>query len=104
VGIRALREWDAVIERWLQNYVTASYDAMKINPSPAESVDSVLDFVHGFDCAAERAHWGTISVRGYGGSDSNGEFQLMSMLKVTKWIVLGFYCGGQNWEDTLSEH
>jgi antitoxin ParD1/3/4 len=31
-GLRALREQDAAIERWLNTEVTATYDSMKANP------------------------------------------------------------------------
>jgi len=41
-GIRALRERDEVIERWLNNAVSASYDAMKSDPSRAVTVDSAF--------------------------------------------------------------
>ncbi|KAB2706092.1 antitoxin ParD1/3/4 [Ochrobactrum sp. RC6B] len=44
-GIRALRERDAAIERWLKNDVAASYDAMTSDPSRAVSVDSALDSI-----------------------------------------------------------
>ncbi len=41
-GIRALRERDEMIERWLHNEIAASYDAMKSDPSGAVSVDSAF--------------------------------------------------------------
>ncbi|MBK0022852.1 type II toxin-antitoxin system ParD family antitoxin [Ochrobactrum sp. S46] len=41
-GIRALRERDEVIERWLNNAVSTSYDAMKSDPSRAVTVDSAF--------------------------------------------------------------
>ncbi|MEJ5083351.1 MULTISPECIES: type II toxin-antitoxin system ParD family antitoxin [unclassified Ochrobactrum] len=41
-GIRALRERDDVIERWLNNEVVASYDAMKSDPSRAITIDSAF--------------------------------------------------------------
>ena len=41
-GIRALREPDEMIERWLHKEIAASYDAMKFDPSRAVSVDSAF--------------------------------------------------------------
>ena len=41
-GIRALRERDEVIERWLHNEVAGSYDAMKSDPARAITVDSAF--------------------------------------------------------------
>lgn len=41
-GIRALRERDEVIERWLHNEVGGSFDAMKSDPSRAVTVDSAF--------------------------------------------------------------
>ena len=36
-GLRALKERDAAVERWLRTEVAATYDAMKANPSRAVS-------------------------------------------------------------------
>ncbi|WP_433850566.1 type II toxin-antitoxin system ParD family antitoxin [Brucella pseudogrignonensis] len=41
-GLRALRERDEVIERWLHNEVAGSYDAMKSDPARAITVDSAF--------------------------------------------------------------
>lgn len=41
-GLRALRERDDAVERWLNNGVAASYDAMKSDPSRAVSVDAAF--------------------------------------------------------------
>lgn len=45
-GIRALIERDEVIERWLHNAVSASFDAMKSDPRRAVSVDSAFASVN----------------------------------------------------------
>lgn len=41
-GIRALKERDAAVERWLYEAVAPTYDAMKADPSRAVSVDSAF--------------------------------------------------------------
>ena len=41
-GIRALKERDEAIERWLREEVAPTYDAMKANPSRALSSASVF--------------------------------------------------------------
>ena len=44
-GIRALKERDAAIERWLLEEVAPVHDAMKADPSRAVSVDSAFSDV-----------------------------------------------------------
>lgn len=41
-GLRALRERDEVVERWLRSEVAASYDAMKAEPGRGVSVDAAF--------------------------------------------------------------
>lgn len=41
-GLRALKERDEAVERWLQEEVAARYDAMKADPSQAISVDAAF--------------------------------------------------------------
>lgn len=41
-GLRALKERDEAVERWLHGEVAASYDAMKADPSRAVSVDDAF--------------------------------------------------------------
>lgn len=40
-GLRALLARDRAIEQWLQTDVAAAYDALKVDPSRAVSVDGV---------------------------------------------------------------
>ncbi len=47
-GLRALKERDDAVERWLNGEVTATYDAMKADPARGISVDDAF--------AAVRAH------------------------------------------------
>lgn len=42
-GLRALRERDDAVERWLRGEVAASYDAMKADPSRGLSIDTAFD-------------------------------------------------------------
>lgn len=41
-GLRALQERDAAVERWLNEEVASTYDAMKTSPERGHSVDSVF--------------------------------------------------------------
>lgn len=41
-GLRALRERDAAVERWLLNEVVPAYDAMQADPARARTVDDVF--------------------------------------------------------------
>lgn len=41
-GLRALKERDEAIERWLQNQVAARFDAMKADPARAISIDDAF--------------------------------------------------------------
>ena len=41
-GIRALKERDEAIERWLQNQVASSFDAMKADPARGVSIDDAF--------------------------------------------------------------
>ncbi|MPT47884.1 MAG: type II toxin-antitoxin system ParD family antitoxin [Sphingobium sp.] len=41
-GLRALKERDEAVERWLSGEVAMSYDAMKADPSRAISVDDAF--------------------------------------------------------------
>lgn len=41
-GLRALQERDAAVERWLQDEVAPTYDAMKANPGRQLSAKSVF--------------------------------------------------------------
>ncbi len=41
-GLRALRERDEAVERWLRGEIAASYDAMKADPTRAVSVDAAF--------------------------------------------------------------
>lgn len=47
-GLRALKERDDAVERWLNSEVAATYDAMKADPARGVSVDDAF--------AAVRAH------------------------------------------------
>lgn len=40
-GLRALRERDAAVERWLHDEVAPVYDAMQTDPARAHSADQV---------------------------------------------------------------
>lgn len=51
-GLRALRERDEAVERWLNGEVAASYDAMKADPARGISVDAAFASVR--DRHAER--------------------------------------------------
>lgn len=44
-GLRALRERDDAVERWLNGEVAASYDATKVDPTRTISVDDAFDAV-----------------------------------------------------------
>lgn len=44
-GLRALRERDEAVERWLREDVAPVYDAMSRDPSRALSADAVFDDV-----------------------------------------------------------
>ena len=44
-GLRALRERDEAVERWLRDEVAASYDAMKAEPGRGLSVDAAFKAV-----------------------------------------------------------
>lgn len=44
-GLRALRERDAAVERWLTEEVAPAYDRLKEDPSRALSAQSVFDEV-----------------------------------------------------------
>lgn len=41
-GLRALKERDEAVERWLNGEVAATYDAMKADPSRGVSVDTAF--------------------------------------------------------------
>lgn len=41
-GIRALKERDGAVDRWLREEVVPTYDVMKADPSRAVSVDSAF--------------------------------------------------------------
>jgi len=41
-GLRALKERDAAVERWLNSEVVSTYDAMKADPARAVSADAVF--------------------------------------------------------------
>lgn len=41
-GLRALKERDEAVERWLNGEVAASYDAMKADPSRAIAIDDAF--------------------------------------------------------------
>jgi antitoxin ParD1/3/4 len=41
-GLRALQDQEIAVERWLQEEVAATYDAMKANPGRAITADNVL--------------------------------------------------------------
>lgn len=51
-GLRALRERDDAVERWLNGEVAASYDAMKADPGRGVSADSAFASIR--DRHAER--------------------------------------------------
>lgn len=42
-GLRALQERDAAVERWLQNEVASTYDAVQSGKTELQSADSVFD-------------------------------------------------------------
>jgi antitoxin ParD1/3/4 len=44
-GLRALRERDAAVERWLNEEVAPAYDRLKSDPTRALSASSVFDEV-----------------------------------------------------------
>lgn len=41
-GLRALKERDAAVDRWLREEVAPVYDAMQADPSRAQSLESVF--------------------------------------------------------------
>ena len=41
-GLRALQERDAAVERWLQNEVVPTFDAMKVHPNQAIAAEDVF--------------------------------------------------------------
>ncbi len=41
-GLRALKERDDAVERWLRDEVAARYDAMKVNPDSAIPVETAF--------------------------------------------------------------
>ena len=45
-GLRALRERDAAIERWLREDAVRTYDAWKADPAAVTPVDEVFQQVH----------------------------------------------------------
>jgi antitoxin ParD1/3/4 len=53
-GLRALRERDAAVERWLLNEVAPSYDAMKADPSRAISIETVFSELRNRDPGATK--------------------------------------------------
>jgi len=44
-GLRALRERDTAVERWLRNEVAAAYDAMQREPGRAIPASDVFDAI-----------------------------------------------------------
>lgn len=44
-GIRALKERDAAVDRWLREEVAPAYDAMKADPSRAIPIENAFDDV-----------------------------------------------------------
>lgn len=55
-GLRALRERDEAVERWLSNEVAASYDAMKAHPERAISVDAAFEAIRSRHAAKAKNH------------------------------------------------
>ncbi|MDM9626212.1 type II toxin-antitoxin system ParD family antitoxin [Rhizobium sp. S152] len=55
-GLRALRERDKAVERWLKGEVAASYDAMKADPARRVSVDTAFASVRDRHAARVKAH------------------------------------------------
>lgn len=45
-GLRALKERDAAVERWLQENVAPVYDAMQANPGRARPAKEVFKTLH----------------------------------------------------------
>lgn len=54
-GLRALKERDDVVERWLREEVAPTYDAMKANPKRGVSVDDAFDALRARDAARRKA-------------------------------------------------
>ena len=44
-GLRALRERDAAVEKWLQEDVAPAYDAMQADPARGQTAQAVFDQV-----------------------------------------------------------
>ncbi|MPT47896.1 MAG: type II toxin-antitoxin system ParD family antitoxin [Sphingobium sp.] len=47
-GLRALKERDEAVERWLRGKIAMSYDAMQADPSRAISIDDVFASVRAY--------------------------------------------------------
>jgi len=45
-GLRALKDRDAAVERWLREEVAPTYDAMKADPSQGLTADEVFGRIH----------------------------------------------------------
>lgn len=84
----------------------ALYDWIAENASPDIAlgyIERLTKYVRGFECASER---GTLRNDIREGLRTIGfERRVTIAFNVTESqvIVLGFYYGGQNWQDTLSE-
>ena len=53
-GLRALQERDAAVERWLNQEVAATYDAMQADPSRALPAKSAFDAIRAHHAAKFR--------------------------------------------------
>ena len=54
-GLRALRERDEAVERWLHEEVAPAYDAMRADPSRGVDADTVFDQVRARHAAKLKA-------------------------------------------------
>jgi antitoxin ParD1/3/4 len=56
-GLRALKERDEAVGRWLREVVAPVHDAMKADPSRAVAVDAAFDDVRARHAERAKAHW-----------------------------------------------
>lgn len=55
-GLRALKERDEAVERWLREDVAARYDAMKANPARAIPAETAFAQIRARHAAKGKAH------------------------------------------------
>lgn len=83
------------------------YDWIAENASPVTAlgyIERLTNYVRGFDCASERGTLRNDIREGLRTIGFERRVTIAFIVTESQVIVLGFYYGGQNWQDTLSEH